>query len=797
MIQILGLRSFEKNGELITYDAFHDKGWGAPSVFELFRDLPKYLEQIPVEHRWNLYYTAANCNADKRDFSSQSIIAFDIDHIDQTQVEKTVDVVLSVLKTPKEYTGVVSSGYGLHFIIPLENKIRSKDFFVQHKHHYRAVCEKIGLALDAAGLSGKPDTSIFEPRRILRLPGTVNRKPSREDKPCVILTGLTKSLTFKLDSELSGIPDVKAGAQISKNYLKRYPKVDTQAILDGCVFLKEAKDSAAEMTEPQWYAALSIVGRLEKGNELAHEFSRGHPDYSPPATEKKLAQAMEASGPRTCDNINDVWGKCTSCPHFGQVKSPIMIRGEGSIATEGTGFYRVSFKKDGEIKLTPAYEDLIKLFGQKHAFITLGGSRMVYTWNGTHYQPIENATIEAFAYEHFDPKPEMYMVREFRDRVCISNQQEMDWFTRTTEHKINFKNGVLDIHSKNFMPHSAALGFRYVLGFDFDPYATCPNFDAMLERITHSNPEAIALLNEAGGFAVMGGRYHPHKAIVLVGDGANGKTTWINTICAVAGRGNYSSLTLLDIQQSEYNRQLIDGKLFNISEETSVRSFADSSMFKRLVGGGVIQVRKPYKDPYEIQNTAKIIITCNELPASYDSTHGFARRLIVIPFARKFTKNDKDYDPNIEDKINEELPGVFNRLFAAYLTLKKNNSFTECKLADDKLEEYKDEIDTVRNWAKENVAYFHNGSMHTKFITLPDMYSAYKTRVEMGGERAVTAKVFGKRIKTLLKDYEERYTIRRIDGKVYRGFWGIDVYDGAGLEVSNNIETNSPLAGQG
>ncbi len=794
MIQILGLRSFEKNGELITYDAFHDKGWGAQSVHELFRDFPKCLEQIPPEARWNLYYTLANCNAGKRDFSSQSVIAFDIDHIDQARKEETIDAVLAVLQVPREDCGVVSSGYGLHFIVGLQTKIRAKDFFAQNKHHYKAVCDKIGLALQKKGLEGKPDPSIFEPRRILRLPGTANRKPNREERWCEIIQGTIKPLDFSLSS-LSGIPDVKAGAQISKNYLKRYPKVDTQAILEGCAFLKDAKESASDMNEPQWYAALSIVGRLENGTELAHEVSRGHPDYTPEATVKKLTQALEASGPRTCDNINDLWGKCTTCPHFGQVKSPIMIRGEGSIATESTGFYQVSFKKDGTTKLTPAYDDLIKLFSQKHAFVTLGGSRMVYTWTGTHYQPIENATIEAFAYEHFDPKPEMYMVREFRDRVSISNQQEMDWFTRTTEHRINFKNGVLDVNTKEFMPHSADRGFRYVLGFDYDPYATCPNFDAMLERITSGNPEAIALLNEAGGFAVMGGKYYPHKAIVLVGDGANGKSTWINTICAVAGKGNYSSLTLLDIQQSEYNRQLIDGKLFNISEETSVKSFADSSMFKRLVGGGIIQVRKIYKDAYEIENTAKMIITCNELPASYDSTHGFARRLIVIPFARKFSKSDKDYDPKIEDKIREELPGVFNRLFSAYLNLRKNNGFTECKIAEEKLEEYKDEIDSVRNWAKENVAYFHNGSMHSKFITLPDMYSAYKTRVEMGGERAVSAKVFGKRMKVLLKDYEERYAIKRIDGKVYRGFWGVDVYDGAGLEVLNNIETSTPLAG--
>lgn len=787
MIQILGLRSFEKNGELITYDAFHDKQWTAPSLYELFKDIPKYTAQIPLDQRWNLYYTLANCNAAKRDFSSQSVIAFDLDHINQDRVDDTIDCVLGVLGTPREYTSVVSSGYGLHFLIAPEAKIRTKEYFAAHKHHYKAICDKIALALDKAGLAGKPDSSIFEPRRLLRLPGTVNRKPNRDDKPCVILNNFVKSIPFSLNEALSGIPEVKAAAQISKAYLKRYPKIDTHAILDGCNFLHDAKTQATEITEPQWYAALSIVGRMEDGNALAHEYSIGHPDYTPEATDKKLSQAMEASGPRTCENINDVWGKCSGCPNFQKVKSPIMIRGEGTIATEHTGFYKVVFKKDGEARYIPCYEDLIKFFIQKNPFVTMGGSRMAYVWTVTHYEYIENVTLESFAYEHFDPKPEMYMVREFRDRLLVSNPQPLAWFNTSTKDKRNFHNGVLDINTKEFMPHSPDRGFRGVLGFNYDPQATAPTYTRMIERMTFNNPEAMALLNEAGGFAIMGGDYYPHKALVLVGDGANGKTTWINTICAVAGEGNYSSLTLLDIQHSEYNRQLLDGKLFNISEEASIKSFNDSSMFKRMVGGGVIQVRKIYKDSYEIKNRAKLIITCNELPASYDSTGGFSRRLIVIPFTKKFTKEDPDFDPDIDAKIKKELPGVFNLLMDAYDRLVKRMTFTECEISKAKLEEYKLEIDTVKNWVKDNVAYFHNGSMDSKFITMSDMYAAYKIRVEMGGERPANANVFSKRIKSLINNYEERYITKKIDGKIYRGLRGVDVFEGAGLELPDTV----------
>lgn len=791
MIQILGLREFPKNGEMQKYDAFFDKNWRAQSVADIYRNPERYIEKIPEADRWNIYFTAANCGDGKREFFSQTVIMFDIDKIDTTKVEDIINITLAVLGVNRHETGILFSGHGLHFAIGLKKPIRNKDFFPKHRIHYKAICQKILLALQNANIQAGVDTTVWDARRLMRMPLTINRKPNLPEvktyviQPNIVATDWDLVVT-------SGIPSVKADQQIPHSFLRRYAKTDSEAILSKCDFLKFAKEHPDEINEPQWYAALSITARLENGNKLSHDISRGHPNYSESETEMKITQALEASGPRTCENIGNLWDGCEKCPMYQKVKSPIMINSEDKLATENTGFYSVTFK-NGEERLRPCFEDLIEFFQRQHKSVVLGGSRMVYVWTGTHYKSYENAFMEAFAIEHMDPKPTMQIAREFRDQLTVHNIEPTEWFQESVQNKVNFLNGVLDLESGSFMPHSPTIGFRYVLPFNYDEYAQAPLYDAMMDRVSGGNKSMVQLLNEFGGFALGGGPYRPDKALVLVGDGANGKTTWVNILKATAGEGNYSGMTLMDIQDSEYNRQLIDGKLFNVSEETSVKSLFDSSTFKRLVGGGALQVRKPYKDPYEINNIAKILVTCNELPQSWDATHGFYRRLIVVPFNRRFTYDDPDYDPNIETKIiATELSGVFNRLYEGYKRLKKNARFTDCEVVAKQIDDYSMDNDTVKRWIKENVIYLDNGHIDDKFTAVSDLYSSYKIACESQCEKPINLVRFSRRLPSLIKDYQQRYIVKKMDKKAVRGLRGVDFAEGAALQPTDSInQTNA------
>lgn len=772
MIQILGLRTWIPPNSTTPkkYDDFHKEGWHAKSVAELFQNLESYLEKIPTAEHWNLFYTAANCTDAKRDFAFLGVIVFDIDKVNTKELDSYLPIVCDTLGVREEDTGIVFSGHGLHFIVGLTEVIKEKKRFKELKPHYAAVCRRLEKALEAAGLSGTLDTTVFEPRRIMRLPNTINRKDNKPDVKSVLLNRKITPINFDL-TKLSGVETVSQTEQIDPKILAKYPHTDNKAILEECGFIKYVTENPNEIDEPQWYAALSITARMEGGHEISHDISKGHKAYTPAETDEKIAQALEASGPRTCENINRVYGKCAGCPHFQKVTSPILIRGKDHIRTEHTGFHDVIFK-GSDYKYIPNIEDLIKYYKREHRVRTMGESEVMFIWKGTHYEEVEAIKVQSFARHNFEPRVKMNVINEFHSQLKIDNVFDVDWFSDTTDRRMNFQNGVLNISTMEFGEHSPDYGFRHVLPYNYDKNAKCPTFDKMLTKVTGNDQSLQDLLLEFMGYALSNDRYWIHAALVLVGEGSNGKSTFINVLEKLAGQKNSSSFKMADLQH-EYCRQQLDGKLFNISEETPVRSMEDTSYFKSLVSGDSISARGIYQQPYSFRNKAKLLFTCNKLFETSDTSYGFYRRLILAPFDVKFTKEDPDFDPHIEEKLTLELSGIFNRAMDGYHRLLKNKFFTEVEAANKRKEDFKLASDPVVRWAQENLIIHMNGQAEKHFLPSADLFRAFDYDMQRQREKTISMDKFLRQLKSL---YPWLEPIRKRDGgKQRRGYHGLQL----------------------
>lgn len=762
-IQILGLRRYynkQKQKELV-YDAFFERGWRAESVPELFANIKEHLKNIPQGEHWNLYYTAANCLEKKgRKMARQEVMPFDIDGIDVEKRRDYVEPILQALSVQYEETGILFTGNGLQFIIGLKEGFESTDYFDKNRHHYRAVCAKINRGLREAGLPGEADPTVFSAARILRLPLTKNCKPNKPERIGELFQGRIARVEWQLERQ-SGIPQIAASEHINESSLKKYPAPDTDEILSECRFLAHCKDNPAQVRESEWYAMLSVVGRLPDGSLRAHEYSSGHPGYTHSETEDKLTQALQASGPRTCKSINATWGRCSECPHFKKITSPITIQGANYIKTQNQGFHDCAVDKEGNPKLgRPNFEDLRKFFNKEHHYKCIGGSKICVVWNGKFWEEFEDAYLENFAQTHFKPTADDRMRNEFRKLVHCTNLTDPQWFVHSINRRINFANGVLHIDSGEFGAHSPERGFRYVLPYDYDPEAKAPRFQQFLHEITGGNDSLSSVLIEFAGYAFSNDECWAEKAMIMVGEGSNGKSTFINVLKELAGSENYSGLTLNELRK-ETNRAHIDGTLFNLAEETPTNAMTESTFFKNAVTGGDILIRQLYKQGYTIPNRCKLMFACNELPDTRDCSKGFFRRLLVVPFNETFEGSTKD--SFLKHKLFKELPGIFNIILEGYKNLKRQGKFTVSNDMDQEIEDYRLEMDSVAMWSNDSVTVLSRKDQGSSVLS--KMYDSYKYAVERKGGYPLPYIKFSRRLGKLIPKYKDRCIRSVIEGR--------------------------------
>jgi putative DNA primase/helicase len=82
---------------------------------------------------------------------------------------------------------------------------------------------------------------------------------------------------------------------------------------------------------------------------------------------------------------------------------------------------------------------------------------------------------------------------------------------------------------------------------------------------------------------------------------------------------------------------------------------------KALTGGGKLRARFMRQDSFEFEPICKLWLSTNNKPIVKDSSHGFWRRVRLIPFNACFA-NSPNRDPNLSQKLAAEAPGILAQL---------------------------------------------------------------------------------------------------------------------------------------
>lgn len=284
---------------------------------------------------------------------------------------------------------------------------------------------------------------------------------------------------------------------------------------------------------------------------------------------------------------------------------------------------------------------------------------------------------------------------------------------------INVQNGMLDLKTMKLKPHAPEYYSTIQTPIHYNPNATCPKFEAFLHSIFEGDQERIDLMQEIMGYALTKDM-RLQKAFLFHGIGSNGKSVLADIIRHIAGEDNVSHVPLNKLGE-RFGLDNLPGKTVNISTETELgEKHLNTQNFKAITGADTINVEKKYQDSFSCELFCKLVILVNRLPATKDHSHGYYRRLVIVPFNRVFTEAEQDRD--LLSKLLEELDGILAFALLGYKRLIENNHrLTTCSAAESALNEYKEEQNPVLVFMRKELTFADNASVKRK-----EVYSAFQ-----------------------------------------------------------------------
>ena len=166
-------------------------------------------------------------------------------------------------------------------------------------------------------------------------------------------------------------------------------------------------------------------------------------------------------------------------------------------------------------------------------------------------------------------------------------------------------------------------------------------------------------------------------------------------------------------------------------------------MLFRSVSGETVDARLPYGQPFNMEQYAKFIFNCNELPKDVEHTNAYFRRFLIIPFDVTISESEKN--TNLHNEIiDAELSGVFNWVLDGLNRLLTQKRFSECEAARKAVEEYKIDSDSVQMFLLDH-DYKPSSIMST---SLKVMYPEYVQYCKDSGLFPVSIKLISDRIRS-------------------------------------------------
>jgi putative DNA primase/helicase len=749
---------------------------------------------------------------------------------DRDDIEDIID--RSGLPIPSTW---IHSGGGMYPIWMFERPLdisepEQRAHVARQSTRWQAAIERASIGLGFSYGAGVGDLA-----RVLRIPGTVNRKVTGDPRQCRIVESLPH-ITYRLDRIgilLDGLqpPEPSRALVVVPDFRAVSPRVETieedgwhtgrteldpNRLKPGDDF--KARGDIRDILVPAGYQILTDRGHyiefVRPGKKLSEGISCTWGANGVPA----LHMFSDADNYFRQDETVDLLGVYARIHHRGDVQVAV-----SQLAREGYGDPLPARSEDvalstifpeGEI-VEPTVDDLMpspsdpiavaRIIAKKMPSTDGVGHHLMwrgnwYEWHGAHwtempsyrllkwlYLETEHATFIGGTAKNPVVKPWSPTQRKINDLThAMAHAVTQRDSEAEPDQCIALANGVLDVNTGTVSPHSPARFNLHSLPYGFDVAAKCPNWLAFLESILGDDHEAIRFLQEWFGY-IVSGRTNIHKMCSIIGPPRSGKGT-IGRIMAALLNPNAIANPEMRKLASQFGEQGLIGKTLTVISDVrwESREIQDAvPVLLAITGEDHRSVPQKNKEDWHGRLGTRFMMMSNDIPKFRDASGALANRIIHVELTKSFLGKE---DASLEGKLLAELPGILNWALAGLKTLTARGRFVAPASGDeintDVMRSANPAFAFVEDWCE-----IREGAS-TGLDALFDHY--LKWCVEQHQEYVGNKTTFSKNIQNAFRGVIAVHRIREPGGRRWREVDGLRVRPGASMEVAQRLGAGWP-----
>ena len=289
-----------------------------------------------------------------------------------------------------------------------------------------------------------------------------------------------------------------------------------------------------------------------------------------------------------------------------------------------------------------------------------------------------------------------------------------------------------------------------------------PMFSKYLDRVTGGDERLERLIWEIIGY-ILSPSMAAKKFFVFFGPSGTGKSLMLRIIRSFFIPNSGECAIQLHSLGERFSLGRISGVRLVTDGDYAGAHLSDSSTatIKAITGGDSVRAEMKGQDAVTVKPGCKLLIASNYIPQPKKVDEAFEKRRLIVPFVNVIP--DEEQDPDLFEKIIQELPAIAMTALSCLITLRENKyRFTRIDLSEyQPKEDFHSSIpiNSIVTSADKMVSDFVDSYcifVGDSFTLTEELFSVFKSYCAQAGQQVLNIKDFSTRLSRIFPGLSKR-----------------------------------------